>query len=365
MPEIIQTPRSARPIRIGFVPLVDCAPLVIADEDGLFESEGLKVELIREPGWASIRDKIVYGELEAAHSLVGLCFGISWGIGVLSRPCVTGFLFNSNGDAITVSSKLADAGVREATELAQYIADHPKKEDRLTLGVPHTVSSHHFILRQWLQPAGIRPGIDLDIAVVPPSLMVTCLESGLIDGYCVGEPFNSLAVSRGCGVVVKESADVSPMHPEKALLVTEEFAQQRADEHESMIRALVKASEICDTPAGRERIAEVLSRREYLNMDPSIIRQSLFAGTGSVNSSEFHLFNKQGVNHPTAERASWVVSQMRQAGLIEGSDRSVSVSSVFREDIFKSATGSGSPVKKKRGPQGNPLAESVGLQTSF
>ena len=136
-------PYLKAPIKIGFVPLVDCAPLVLAKELGYFEERGLQVQLVREPGWASVRDKIAYGELDAAHALAVLCFAISWGQGVVARPCLTGLLFNSHGDAVTLASKIIDTGVTDATTLG---GNAQRERRRLRFGIPHLISSLHFLL---------------------------------------------------------------------------------------------------------------------------------------------------------------------------------------------------------------------------
>lgn len=303
-----------------------------------FSDAGLNVELAREPGWATIRDKVVYGELGAAHALAGLCFAVSWGVNVLKRPCVTGFLFNSHGDAITISNRLHEQGVHDAASLSEFIQ---AKRDRKTLifGIPHLFSSHHFLLRQWFQPAGINPEKDIELVVLPPSLMVPSMESGQIDGFCVGEPFNSMAVVEKIGVLVKESPDISPMHPKKALMVTQEFSEIRSESHLALIRCLATASELCDTPDGREEVANILTRPEYLGVSRQIIRRSLFETDDWEHSQDFHLFNRFGVNEPSLEKANWIVSNIRSAGLLpdatENSDRTVS--EVFRGDLYRKA----------------------------
>lgn len=321
----------------------------MAQELGCFRKWGVDVELVREPGWAAIRDKIAYGELDAAHSLAGICFAISWGLGVVKRPCVTGFLFNSHGDAITVSSELHEKGVSDAASLAQEAANW-KRERPLVFGVPHLFSSHHFLLRHWLRPTGVAIGKDVEIIVLPPSQMAGCLEVGFIDGYCVGEPYNTEAVVKGSGVVVAESASLSPMHPEKALLVTKDFAEERADEHTALISALAEAASVCDTEEGRENVADLLSGDGYLGIDRETLRQSLFAGAAnaksSIQSEEFHLFHKMEVNRPSSEKASWIVNQMRLAGMLEGLERKdlPSVDEVFRDDIYTAAFSTKKPV---------------------
>ena len=316
------------PIKIGFVPLIDCAPLVLAKELGYFEERGLQVQLVREPGWASVRDKIAYGELDAAHALAGLCFAISWGQGVVARPCLTGLLFNSHGDAVTLASKIIDAGVKDATTLKNYAETERR---RLTFGVPHLISSHHFLLLQWLRSGDLVPGREVELVVLPPSQMNACLEERFLDGFCVGEPFNTKASVNGSGTVMATSVDLVPMHPEKAFLVTRDFAEKRSEEHLALIQAITQACKLCDTPDGRQQAARILSQRAYLDCDEDLLRASLGA-----DRPEFHVFHGHEVNAPSKDKANWLVTQMRLSQLIDKNQRfSPAVDEILREDIYQ------------------------------
>ncbi|MAS93510.1 MAG: nitrate ABC transporter ATP-binding protein [Verrucomicrobiales bacterium] len=336
--------RQNETLRIGFVPLVDCAPIAVAAEAGIFARRGLNVQLMREPGWASIRDKVAYGELEAAHAPVGLAFALNWGLGVLRQPCLTGYLLNSNGDAITFSNEFNERGVLDPKTLAKYI--QTERRDRpVTFAVPHLFSTHHFLLLHWLRPAGLQSGRDYQVIILPPSLMATCLASGNIDGYCVGEPFNTQAVQEEAGVIVAESAQVAPMHPEKALVVTEAFEEREHDLHMALIEAIAEAAAHCETPEGRDIAADILSHPQFLGLDKDLIRSSLFAGDeseGAVSSERFHVFSHPEVNRPTLDKANWLLAQMRYAGLITDAEvkSGPSINRIFREDLFDQATAS-------------------------
>lgn len=357
--------RTDRTLKIGFVPLVDVAPIALAEETGLFAKRGLRVELTREPGWATIRDKVAYGELEAVHAPVGLAFALNWGLGVLRQPCLTGWLLNSNGDAITVSRSLHEAGATDAASLAATIRE-TRRTRPLTFGVPHRFSTHHFLLLHWFRPVGIVPGRDVHIVVLPPPLMAACLAAGDIDGYCVGEPYNSLAVREGTGRIVAESSKIVPLHPEKALIVSEAFHDRDTEAHLELIRAIAEASVRCETREGRELVAGILSQPRYLGMDEALIRSSLFGperdrtGTGSIASDSFHVFSHPEVNRPDGEKANWLVAQMRLAGLLDRADlRSGPLPRhIFREDLHEAAL---APLKK--GPARRAKANPTSLQS--
>jgi ABC-type nitrate/sulfonate/bicarbonate transport system substrate-binding protein len=334
---------SHRTLRLGFVPLADCAPLVMAHELGLFRKYDLNVTLSRELGWASIRDKIVYGELDAAHALAAMPFAATLGLGSNRCDCVTGLVLNLHGNAITLSHDLWQRGVRDGATLREEIV-RSRHDKTLTLGVVFPFSSHNFLLRGWLASAGISAERDVRIVVVPPPQMVTNLKAGHLDGFCVGEPWNSVAVQSQAGWCIATSAELDPQHPEKVLMATREFAENRAEEHVALIAALLEACEFCAAPENREQIVTTLAQPEYVNAPKDALRQS-FSGEFNFGNDltrivpGFCVFHGDGVNEPSAQKAGWVIQHLRESGLSKDS----SVLSfalgrqVFRVDIFEKA----------------------------
>ena len=185
--------RMPKSLRIGFVPLNDSAPLIIAKEVGLFSKYGLSVELSRELGWATIRDKIIFGELDAAHALAAMPVATTFGIGSIACETLTGLVLNLNGNAITLSNEMWNRGVRDLKALRHEVFQ-TRGSRTYTFGVVSPFSSHNFLLRQWLVSGGINPDRDVRIVIVPPPQMYINLKAGHLDGYCVGEPWNSVAV---------------------------------------------------------------------------------------------------------------------------------------------------------------------------
>lgn len=331
---------SLRPLRVGFVPLCDCAPIVMAHELGFFAQQGLEVVLSREVGWATVREKIIYGELDAAQATAAMVFAITLGLGSVRMPCVTGMVLNLHGNAITLASRLWEAGVRDGATLREYVKANRGKS-MLTFGVVFRFSAHDYLLRKFLRTHGIEPERDVRIVVVPPPQMPGNLKAGNLDGFCVGEPWNSVAVIQRSGWVVDTSAAIAPLHPEKVLLVRHEFAETRADEHLKLIAALRAAGEYCDQPQNRQRIADVLMKRKYVNANPLALRRSLCGpfdvGKGKVESiPNFHIFSRYNANEPTVERERTVVAQMRESGALPAdAARGLPPQLCFRPDIFE------------------------------
>lgn len=307
------------PIRLGFVPLTDSAPIVMARELGLFAKHGLEVQLHREIGWATVRDKILYGELEAAQAPAGLVVAASCGLGSVRAECLTGLVLNLHGDGITLSQRLWKRGVHDGETLAAEVA---RGGEPLVFGVVHQYSSHHFLLRKWLRSHGLEPERDVRIVVVPPPQVLANLKAGHLDGYCVGEPYNSLAILAKAGWCAAISPEIAPGHPEKVLMVQSKFAERCESEHLGLIAALIEAGRFCDRPENRERIAETLAQPQYVNVPIQALLASLGGrfdfGNGRVEKvQDFHVFGRGDANEPTPERAEWVISNLHASGVLE------------------------------------------------
>lgn len=332
---------KSAPLRLGFLALTDAAPLIAADQRGVFARYGLKVTLQREVGWATIREKIIYGELDAAPALAPMLWATQLGCGGAAGEVLTAFVFNLNGNALTLSNRLYDAGVRDGATLRSE-ARARRGENRLTLGVVYPFSSHHLYLQQWLLAAGINPQTDVRIAIVPPAQMFRNLEAGTIDGYCAGEPWNSIAVRAGAGWCPTWSAAHSPGHLEKVLMVTERFAKNRSGEHGALVAALAEAAEWCDDLDNREELAVILGSARYLNLPTRVITPALLGqfdcGHGrSETISDFLVFHRDGANVPSVEKADALQREMVAAGMLpEGTDAQLS-QRLFREDLYREA----------------------------
>ncbi|MGB8353368.1 MAG: CmpA/NrtA family ABC transporter substrate-binding protein [Chthoniobacteraceae bacterium] len=338
-----QRPKAARsPLRVGFVPLNDCAPLAMAQELNLFEKHGIEVELCREVGWATVRDKIIYSELDAAHAPAGMVVAATAGLGSIRVDCLTGLIINLHGNAITLSESLWKRGVRDGKGLKQEIAERGGR--KLVFGAVFPFSSHNFLLRAWLRENGIDPDRDVRTVIVPPPQMFPNLKAGNLDGYCVGEPWNSLAVMAQAGFTVATSSELANRHPEKVLMVRRDFAEAHEPEHMAMIAALAEACHYCDAPENRERIIELLAGPRYLNAPVQALRMSMKGtfdfGHGRVEETpDFHIFSRDDANEPTPGKAAWVMRSLQEIRLVGDSGilDSLDPARMFRADIFHQA----------------------------
>lgn len=330
-------------LRVGFVPLTDCAPIVMAQELGLFKKYGLNVRLSRELGWATIRDKVIYGELDAAHAVAGLPFAATLGLGSIKCECATALVLNLHGNGITLSNELHKRGVTNVPQLRAEIL-RLRSDRMLTFGIVSPVSSHNFLLRSWLAGAGINPDQDVRIVVVPPSQMVSNLKSGNLDGFCAGEPWNSVAVQAKAGWCAAVSAELEPGHPEKVLMVKTAFTEQRHDEHLALVAALIEACEYCDALRHREQVIQILARPQYVGASAAALRCGITGefdfGHGLKRTvRDFTLFHAHHANEPSFDKAAWLMQRLRSSSLCkEPTELNFALGrQVFRADLFEKA----------------------------
>jgi ABC-type nitrate/sulfonate/bicarbonate transport system substrate-binding protein len=310
----------ARALRVGFLSLTDAAPFCVAHELGFFDRHGVQIELCREIGWATIREKIIYGELDAAHAPAPMLWSAQLGLGCPNCEVLTALVLSLHGNAITLSRELWEAGVRDSVTLASHARSRSARQP-LTFGVVFPFSSHHLLLRDWLRSAGLEADRDIRIVVVPPAQMFRNLNAHTIDGFCAGEPWNTLAVREAAGWCPTWSAALQPGHIEKVLMVTRRFAETRANEHAALVRAVFEAAAWCDEPQNRERLPEMLAAAHYLNLPARVIAPSLLGrfdcGNGRIESvPNFHVFHRDDANVPALEKARTLQRALGSAGLL-------------------------------------------------
>src|ERR1022692_42289 len=329
-------------LNVGFAATIDCAILIAAQELGLFGKHGLSVRLSREVGWATIREKLLHEELDAAAAHASMLFSIYCGLGVVRRSCLTGLLLGFNGSAVTLSNELWNLGARDAVSLGKIIREH-KGARTFTFGVVLALSSQNYNLRKWLRSGGVDPDRDVRVAVIPSALVFETYRAGHLDGYCVAEPWNSAAALGGAGWVASTTSEIEPHHPEKVLLVLQEFVEKREEEHLRLIAALIEASQFCDVPENRRELARMLAQRKYFDVNKSLLANALVgpfeSGRGRRVVKDFVIYDALKAGAPTRSKGKWVFDLVRTLG---GNGavpalRSEIIPKVFREDIFHKA----------------------------
>ena len=322
------------------MPLNDCAPLVAAQARGDFERHGVQVRLSRELGWATIRDKLAQGELDAAHAPCGFPLILAAGHTCVPTETVVGLVLNLEGNAITLSRSLAEAGVRDAATLRSHI-HAVRSRKTLTFGTVSSHSSHSYLLRTWLNSAG--PGLDQEvrIVVVPPPQMLANLVAGHLDGFCSGEPWNSLAVADGHGWIAATSASIAPRHPEKVLAARADFAARRPQEHLALLAALLDACAWCSRTSNHSELAALLTDRRHVGLAPDIIKRGLSGplerGLGLPPApGGLSVFSGPGVNEPTPETAAWIARHL-VGGEVREHLSPARLAQIFRGDCHRQA----------------------------
>jgi NitT/TauT family transport system ATP-binding protein len=344
------------PIRIAFLPLTDCAILAAAKECGFAEKHGLSLELVRDVSWATIRDRLVYRQVECAHLLAPLAVAVTLGLSQHPAPLAAPFKLSLNGNAIAFSRALANEvggtpgnRVRQPGRTAQKLAAALQRMDRKpVLAVVHRFSSHALMLRYWLAYAGIDPDNDVELRVLPPPFMATALVEGEIDGFSAGEPWNSAAVDSGAGEIVALGCRIWESGPEKVLAMREDWTESNPETVDQLLRALDEAAAWCESPENRSELARLLSRDVYVGQPADLIergisgRLTLTPDGYAIEADNFLLLHRRAANFPWRSQALWIYSQLVRWGFVEPSaEAQTTASGVFRSDIYRRALAGG------------------------
>jgi nitrate/nitrite transport system substrate-binding protein len=329
-------------VKIGFIPLTDCASVVMASVLGFDKKYGIKITPTKEASWASVRDKLINGDIDASHVLYGLIYGVQLGISGPKKDMAVLMTINHNGQAITLSKKLADKGAVDGQTLAALMKKEPRE---YTFAQTFPTGTHAMWLYYWLAANGINPMKDAKIITVPPPQMVANMRVGNMDGYCVGEPWGHRAIADGIGITGITTQDIWKDHPEKVLGTTAEFVKKYPNTTRAMIMAVLEASRWIDASlSNRMKMAETVAATAYVNTSVDVINQRILGryqnGLGRTWDDPNHMkfFNDGYVTFPYLSDGMWFLTQHRRWGLLKQDPAYLAVARQLNQiDLYKQA----------------------------
>ncbi|MDR6955289.1 NitT/TauT family transport system ATP-binding protein [Ancylobacter sp. 3268] len=372
-----------RRLAIGFIPLTDAATLIACAERGFATAEGLEIDLHREVSWANIRDRLNVGLLDGAHMLAPQAIASSLGLGHVRVPLVAAFALNLNGGAITVAPELhaamgatgEDLATGEGTARALGAVVRGRAgagQEQLTFSSVYPFSTHTYALRHLMEAGGLDPDRDVRLVVVPPSYTVENLRSGLIHGFCVGSPWNSVAVEAGVGRIALLGTELFARAPEKVLGVHARFANAEPDVLRRLIRALEAAARWSEAPENRGDLVRLLAEPRFLGVRADIIERTLTGrpdvGPGGTarTDPDFLVLHRGGATRPDPRHALWIYAQMVRAGQAGyAADAVHEAQAVYRPDLYDAALGlAARPPAAQGDPVGTRFGEAFDAEDS-
>ncbi|ROR22754.1 nitrate/nitrite transport system substrate-binding protein [Comamonas sp. BIGb0124] len=329
-------------VKIGFIPLTDCASVVMASVLGIDKKYGVTIVPSKEASWAGVRDKLVNGELDMAHVLYGLIYGVHLGVGGPKKEMATLMTLNNNGQAITLSQKLADKGAVDGASLAKLIKSEPRE---YTFAQTFPTGTHAMWLYYWLASAGIDPFKDVKNIVVPPPQMVANMRVGNMDGFCVGEPWGERAILDKIGVTATTTQDIWPDHPEKVLGTTGDFVKAHPNTARAVTAAIIEAGKWIDaSAANRSEMAKTIATRSYVNTSVEAIESRIQGkysnglGKSWDDKHPMRFYGDGATSFPYLSDGMWFLTQHKRWGLLSEHPDYVGVArQVNRIDIYKEA----------------------------
>lgn len=330
-------------VKLGFIPLTDCAPLVAAKELGLFQKYGVNVELSKEASWANIRDKVLNGELDGAHCLFGMPFSVYTGVGgKAGSEMKIAMVLNNNGQGITLSKDFCGlVGFKEVGKVAGAVKNVQSRKE-VTFAMTFPGGTHDIWLRNWMAAAGINQKA-VGIITIPPPQMVANMKVDNMEGYCVGEPWNGVAAAQNVGFTHIASQDLWKHHPEKALVVNSQFASGRKEDLKNVMKAVLEASQWLDNLSNRKKAAGWLTKPYYVNAALPVIEARLLGsndlgcdlGVQKYRDDYMTFFNKGFVNAPRKAHGMWFLAQYVRFGLVKSApDYKAIAEKLILDDLY-------------------------------
>ncbi|WP_256752345.1 CmpA/NrtA family ABC transporter substrate-binding protein [Mesorhizobium sp. Mes31] len=342
-------------ITAGFMPLFDSAVLVAASELGFAAREGIDLTLHRETSWANIRDRIAIGHFHLAHMLGPMPLACNLGLTPLASETIVPFSLGLGGNCVTISNAVWDGmaahgaapdldPARAGAALGALIRERAAAgHDPLRFAVVHPHSGHNYELRYWLAACGIDPAREIEIVIVPPPFMADALATGRIDGYCVGEPWNSASVAAGTGHIVTVKALLWRNSPEKVIGVRKAWAEQSPEALAALLRALHHSARWCQDPANHGELADVMAQPGFLGLPPAVLMPILtghlqLGGGAERTIDDFFLPFDKAANFPWKSHALWFYTQMVRWGHVAHTPENLAIArDCYRPDLYRSA----------------------------
>ncbi|MEP3345762.1 MAG: ABC transporter substrate-binding protein [Litoreibacter sp.] len=338
-------------VPVAYMPLVDAAPLIIAQEMGFAKAEGIALDLVAAPSWSSVRDMLAFGRVDAAHMLSPVAVAMAMGLGGVTTSLSAVSVLSVNGNVIGVGKPIEDrlraigydfdfADPKKAAHALGQVRDGP-----IVFGVPFPFSMHVELLRYWSNATGLGPD-GIVIRTVPPPLMANALAAGDVDAFCVGEPWGSVAVENGAGALILPTSTIWNFAPEKILAVRTEWAETEPDLVGRLMRAVWRAGRWLSNPDVRATASDLLARKAYLNVSPELIDRALSGHmTVSAKGEQRHVdgfveFHAGAATFPWRSQAKWIAAQLAQAHGLTSDGIGAQAAQVFRSDLYRQHIGS-------------------------
>lgn len=338
-------------LRIGFLPLLDCAPLVVAKEKGFFTAEGNAVELRKAQSWAQIRDWVIEGHLDAAHMLITMPIQLTMGLGCVREQVDFAYTLNRRGNGIILGNALWNAGARDVAGLSAWMAANPS--EKLRLGVVFPRGTQEYFLRYWLASAGLEVGDRISLVIIPPQELVGRLRKKEIEGFCVAEPWSRRAAASKLGRLVAESGQLLPGLADKVLAVKDAWHRTHQVQHGGLLRALARADRWLKDPANAGEAAEMLASKRYVNTPRSVVEGAL-ADETLARDAAGPSPHADSPHRPSLDHVRWYLDQMRRWGHLPAAPSAPKPSTVNAidgleciclDDFYASVLGPAPPVE--------------------
>ncbi|RPH89958.1 MAG: bicarbonate-binding protein, partial [Chroococcales cyanobacterium metabat2.561] len=346
-------------IKLGYIPIVEAAPLIIAKEKGFFAKHGMPdVEVSKQANWGAARDNVEIGAdaggIDGGQWQMPMPYLISEGLITKNNVKVPMYVLaqlNTQGNGIAIAGKHEGKNIGLDLKPAKdYILGMKTTGTPFKAAYTFPKANQDFWIRYWLAAGGINPDTDINLIAVPAAQTVANMKTGTMDAFSTGDPWPARIVADQIGFMSALTAEIWPYHPEEYLAIRADWVDKNPKATKALLKGVMEAQQWLDQEANRAEAAAILAKPAYFNLKEEVIAgplkgmQKMGDGKPEItdkNKGVFYWKDPAGsVSYPYKSHDLWFLTESVRWGFLPKetlTTASTLIDKVNREDLWKAA----------------------------
>lgn len=345
--------------KLGFTPIFESAPLIIAQEKGFFAKYGMTgVEVSKQANWGSARDNVEIGAagggIDGGQWQMPMPYLISEGLitkNSVKVPMYVLAMLNTQGNGIAIAKTQEGKGIGlDVSKAKDYILGLKQAGKPFRAAFTFPKANQDLWIRYWLAAGGINPDTEVALSTVPAAQTVANMKTGAMDGFSTGDPWPSRISKDGIGFMAALTAEIWPYHPEEYFAMRADWVDKNPKATKALLKGIMEAQQWCDKPENRSEMAQILSTAQYFNVPATVLEPALMGkyvmGDGKPDVQDFQkgvLYWKSprgSVSYPYKSLDLWFLTESVRWGFLPPAYLDTSkalIDKVNRSDLWKEA----------------------------
>jgi bicarbonate transport system substrate-binding protein len=347
---------EVKAVKLGYLPIVEAAPLIVAKEKGLFAKYGMPdVDISKQANWGSARDNVKIGSagggIDGGQWQMPMPYLISEGI-ITDNTKVPMYVLaqlNTQGNGIAIANKHLGKGLTiKSAKQADFFSKLKTSGTKFKAAYTFPRANQEFWIRYWLAGNGIDPDAEVELLTVPTAQTVADMKRGAMDAFSTGDPWPYRIVADKIGFISALTAEIWKNHPEEYLAIRKDWVDQNPKATKALLKAVMEAQQWCDNFDNRTELASILAQREYFGVPEKILMEPLMGkynlGERSIDDRSMAVLywkdEKGSVSYPYQSHDLWFLTESVRWGFLPKDTLTQAkglIKQVNREDIWREA----------------------------